>query len=808
MSYHRSPKSLLPTLLVFTIAIAVNSRLSNAADIQPSISPDQRLVSDFNRPLPPSNTTDLAFRIRLKVFPHILRFGPTKHTTKMHFTVTNRGITPLTITISDVHQPFSILTPLPLHLPPSTSHVIRVALSPLPLPAGKYTDDLLLLAYSPTNTRTAHIRLRGHITPPPPQTPLFVTQPPYNARGDGVTCDDAAIQAAVNAACSTSGFLHPNVIIPYSSEPYLLCHPIAIFCSLTVIGAGPKSSAIKTNYEGPAFLMQTTDPLHPLYYANVTTSVTAPWTASTPYPQYAEVRDGNGNIEVAITAGTSRASSPNWPLTIGAHTPDGSVTWSLATIGDSLVGGPGAAFDGMKPWTAINLNDVRSLNLNGLSALTVEFFMNVVGYNVNSYEVLMGSERAIPTSSPGNGAFKLFDSCWSGPSSCSLTASVYTSGSGLVTVAAPINLDTVYHVALVYNGTVLSLFLNGTVMASTPATGHIVQTHYENIAVGTQNSVFPASHPWTLGVQGYLDSIRVSDFARYTAPFKTPTEKFGGDNHTLLLLNFPAGTPLGTYGAISGNRTTPNIYIPYQIGDGAHLLGNASISGLELCAGGGDDGIYATWTINSTFSNLVCTYPDSYMLYFANNDYEDNVENVWAGALYNDNGVRAGVRTSAMFIFGDQAGGNIYDGLHCDNANTCIIEYSASGLFVAPEILDRGGYIYPVVISESTADLLATGFDFESSNSRFVSGFYVDHATVDGVMIDGGDIVSPNPNGTLLTVSGGGAIVAQSVAFGGVAQYVVNVLSPPQSPVILEYDSFGGIPAVDPADAQYVKIVN
>jgi hypothetical protein len=52
------------------------------------------------------------------------------------------------------------------------------------------------------------------------------------------------------------------------------------------------------------------------------------WAASTAYSVGDFIIDGNGGIQVAKTAGTSGASSPaQWNQTVGATTPDNSVTW-------------------------------------------------------------------------------------------------------------------------------------------------------------------------------------------------------------------------------------------------------------------------------------------------------------------------------------------------------------------------------------------------------------------------------------------------------------------------------------------------
>jgi hypothetical protein len=81
------------------------------------------------------------------------------------------------------------------------------------------------------------------------------------------------------------------------------------------------------------------------------TPVAVPWAASTAYALGQQVIDSNGNIEQATVAGTSGASAPAWPATLGATVTDGSVTWQAAEIGSNVFAGAtsGAATVGMAP---------------------------------------------------------------------------------------------------------------------------------------------------------------------------------------------------------------------------------------------------------------------------------------------------------------------------------------------------------------------------------------------------------------------------------------------------------------------------
>src|SRR5205814_7804301 len=51
------------------------------------------------------------------------------------------------------------------------------------------------------------------------------------------------------------------------------------------------------------------------------------WAGATGYNVGDELVATNGNVERAITAGTSGASQQTWPAVLGAQTADGTVTW-------------------------------------------------------------------------------------------------------------------------------------------------------------------------------------------------------------------------------------------------------------------------------------------------------------------------------------------------------------------------------------------------------------------------------------------------------------------------------------------------
>lgn len=92
------------------------------------------------------------------------------------------------------------------------------------------------------------------------------------------------------------------------------------------------------------------------------------------------------------------------------------------------------------------------------------------------------------------------------------------------------------HVAGVFDGVSMSVFINGARVASTPSTGP--GPHYPGFSpvnIGGQNS--PTFEPFS----GYIDEVRVSDIARYTSNFVPSTVEFEPDEHTAILAHFDEG---------------------------------------------------------------------------------------------------------------------------------------------------------------------------------------------------------------------------------------------------------------------------
>lgn len=87
--------------------------------------------------------------------------------------------------------------------------------------------------------------------------------------------------------------------------------------------------------------------------------------------------------------------------------------------------------------------------------------------------------------------------------------------------------DTWYHIAAVRNGSTITVYKDGTSVASASVSG-TPSVVARDLSIG--------SH-YRVGVYAYIDEVRISKTARYTANFTAPTAAFTNDSDTLLLMH-------------------------------------------------------------------------------------------------------------------------------------------------------------------------------------------------------------------------------------------------------------------------------
>lgn len=251
---------------------------------------------------------------------------------------------------------------------------------------------------------------------------------------------------------------------------------------------------------------------------------------------------GQGYVQFNATAGMTkfRATYAYGPMMLVGN-------WDIVTT-TKLVTGSGFALrfnNDSAGW--FNLRDAATLDINGLTAFSVECFINFDTLTNSVTRNIIRSKGQWLTNDAESSAFHIRQEIFGGTTRLagSLTTSDGTftvnSAGGALTAA------TTYHIAMTYDGANLRLYAaipgaSSTVLATTAATGTVVQDVSEDVMLGVETRYTPEGYdgvnPSFGSTGGTIDSIRISNSARYTGTITAPSAKFTSDANTLLLMNF------------------------------------------------------------------------------------------------------------------------------------------------------------------------------------------------------------------------------------------------------------------------------
>jgi hypothetical protein len=561
----------------------------------------------------------------------------------------------------------------------------------------------------------------------------------YGAKGDGVTNDWAAIQNTIYAACGAtppaqpSNVSHGVVYLPPTpnNTAYLISRPLQITCgNITVMGASDRNTThIQANYEGPTFIVEGFGENNfPILAKDPA------WASSTAYPQNAEIKDSNGNIEVATTPGTSgTAAHPMWATSQGSTTADGSVTWTLEVIGTQLATGTGSAASLQA--TAIQSN-VELLNLgddpqlfsntmNPLGAITVEGYFLAPTYYGAQNIFLLGTSQAYPGTLSGfyTPDSLYIEACGTCSTQGQLKAQLKLSGGTVTITGNTTNLftpNTTHHVALSYNGSTVYLFLDGALVGSSAGSGTLVWPAFETWSYA--GGAFTPTTFWpdqdgspefnTYGAFG--DSIRVSNVARYTSSFTKPTAKFASDANTLLLLNFPTNAPDETQVGVWGSSSAP-IYFAVRGNNASAQTPSVTLENLEVCPTG-SDGIFATWAPASLYDHIRCSAAAAYGINWYENDFESRANDIF---------IQGGLGTVG-FESGGADNDSDVNNVQVTGATVGFLEAAGNVRWGTPIYAEPGNDAsYPFVCAEGWGTLIQPFTDIEGSDTNALGDMWL-----------------------------------------------------------------------------------
>lgn len=621
---------------------------------------------------------------------------------------------------------------------------------------------------------------------------LNVRATPYLAKGDGTADDQPAIQAAYDAAASSggdNGQAKAAIYLPATPNScYALKEPLIFNNTVNVRGAGASSTHLCPQFWGPDIIQQWNSG----YKAPLTANVTVTWTASHSYSAVdQEIVDSNGKIEYVSTTGTSGSSAPTWCTGgLGCITTDGTVTWTQGPpTSGALLSGSGSLWDNHEAATAfsgvtqgLDLNWDPAVNLNGLSALTIEFAVDPIYVNSGNPGALFCTRPTQPESSATPAACITV-----GFSTNNLAASMDIGGNKIsVGTSTPLPLNRLDDIALTYDGSTVRLYLNGTMIGNTSATGKVVQPFYERMLYPGSDGLTQTTSPG-----GYYGSLRVSNIARHTSASYTPTTtEFTSDSNTLIVVNFPVPPTVGSgeAGYIEAMNNTTPVFLPLESSQSHQIGGHLSGFDLYVPTNGGWNGgcLYATWVIDAVWENLSCDGAPYIGFDLYDNDYQDTVRNVFVSVNYA--GQKA-AQTPINFYFGNQSNNNTYENLQADGgARTSYMQAGGFGTYINDKMTGRGYSVYPFVSLEGAGAYITPFTDIEDSEPNFASSFYFSGLWAP-TEITGAEMFAPgastNPGDSFFTVDGGQPPVVIGGSYNGSVAEVADVVANPSAPMTM-----------------------
>jgi hypothetical protein len=264
----------------------------------------------------------------------------------------------------------------------------------------------------------------------------------------------------------------------------------------------------------------------------------------------------------------------------------------------------------------------QSLNtpqpLNGLTALNIRFVFQVNDFSTGGFykSIISAQSGVFPHAVPRNDSAFTVTIAPPGILICNLSTTGTTSARAATPNSITVSAGAWHTGECDWDGANLTVRLDGVPLASTPATGTLVQTVLQNMTIGTPAKFLDTGYDQNM-MDGALSSLQISNVSRAATPMPI---KFVSDSSTLALFNFDDQT--ACIDLCTKARTKNGTAIAWMRYPSAPQIGGPTIDSLNI---GGP--VVIIGGPATRMSNVTLTAAP-YGLYLFNNDYASTFTNI------------------------------------------------------------------------------------------------------------------------------------------------------------------------------------
>lgn len=282
----------------------------------------------------------------------------------------------------------------------------------------------------------------------------------------------------------------------------------------------------------------------------------------------------------------------------------------------------------------VNLSNAPDLNLDGLAQFNARFFYTPSSTGSGAQNMLLSSVGAKCRTDSLSGNWD--SALWIRDDNSTVVGKLNVGGTVYTLAGGTLVANTMHHVALSYDGSTISLYLDGSRVASAAASGTVTQKRWESVVVGPYFAHSRETCLLANGPRGKIQGIQISNVARNNGASLTVPSVHTPDTNSLITVNLDRGSDdliigYDTHGGGFG-------YMPMHYAGAPVAQNRVQIDGLRLTDF--NQGIYCYGTTDTLFRDLYMTGVKTDGLLLRNNSYSARIQDVHVVGTGGANGAR------------------------------------------------------------------------------------------------------------------------------------------------------------------------